>query len=205
MLPRCGLCFTWSSWLGDQSHGVCRSPFPRANEPHPLVRSRFDRDLCRGNIQDPRNIGSHLIDIRRNFRVLQNHRGIDVDNRYPVLCEQIAYVLEQKQARYAFEARIGIGKMFPDVPQARSTEQRIADGVQENIGIGMAIKPFFKRDIYPAQNEFSPGRKPMNIVPKADASRWLNKSTVSESAAPGGSAPSIQSGGSSRVQRAVPP
>ena len=205
MLPRYGLYFKWSSWLRDQRHSVSRRPFSCAYETHPLVRRRFDGDLCRGHVQDSRDVGPHLIDIWGNFRALQNDRSVDIDNRDPVLREEVAYVLEEKETRYPFEAWVSVGEMLPDVPEAGSAEQCIAEGMQENVCIGMAVQPLLVRDIDPTQDEFSPGGKPMNIVAKTDACRWLNRITVSESAGPGGSAPSIQSGGLLRVPNAVPP
>jgi hypothetical protein len=60
--------------------------------------------------------------------------------------------LRQQQRRVGtLKRRIGIGEVAPDVAQRRGAEQRVGDGVQQRVGVGMPEQAVRVRDRHAPQ------------------------------------------------------
>src|SRR5258708_13945383 len=53
--------------------------------------------------------------------------------------------------------------MLPDVAQPRGAQQRVANRVQQHVGIRMAFQPLGVGDIDPADHQLLPGDKGMHV------------------------------------------
>jgi hypothetical protein len=67
--------------------------------------------------------------------------------------------------------------VIADIAEAGGAQERIGDGVQHDVGVGMAGEPARMVDTHAAQNERPARDEPMRIVASADAdhssSRYL--------------------------------
>ena len=70
---------------------------------------------------------------------------------------------------------IRVGKVCPNIAQSGGTEERIAQGMREDIGIGMPKESTCVRDRNPADDERSSFSKAVKVDPHADAgfSHWI--------------------------------
>jgi hypothetical protein len=62
--------------------------------------------------------------------------------------------------------RIGVGEVLPDIPERGRPEQGVGNGVQENIGVGVAVQARLVRNLNAAENESAPVDERVNVVPK---------------------------------------
>jgi hypothetical protein len=53
--------------------------------------------------------------------------------------------------------------MPPNVTQARSTQQRVGNGMQENIRIRVSVQPAIKRNVHSADDELAAKYQCVNI------------------------------------------
>ena len=64
---------------------------------------------------------------------------------------------------------IRIRKMMPDIAFADRAEQRIGNGMAEDVGIGMSLQSAVVRNLDAAENQFAALRQPMRVVTNAAA------------------------------------
>src|ERR687898_2044345 len=65
------------------------------------------------------------------------------------------------------ETLLGGREMLADVAQRGRTEDRVGDGVEQDIGVGMPVQPPIVRDLDPAEDQTPSRREAMSVV--ADA------------------------------------
>ena len=63
--------------------------------------------------------------------------------------------LQKNGAVGALVIRIGVGEKRADIAQARSTQNGIGDGVQQRVGVAVAVKAQRMFDFDAAENEFA--------------------------------------------------
>src|SRR6266446_6440707 len=68
-------------------------------------------------------------------------QGVDVANRKAAVHKKFADTLEKMKAGNTLPFRVGVGEMRPDVAEASGAEERIANGVGEDVAVGMADGP----------------------------------------------------------------
>jgi hypothetical protein len=110
-------------------------PFFRPNETQPFAGRRFYRDLFHRQSENIGDVLTHKIDVRGNFGTLQNHGGIDVDNRVPMVRKKTGHMRQEKQARDPLVSLVGIRKVLPDVAQGRRAQQCVRDRMNEHVSI----------------------------------------------------------------------
>jgi hypothetical protein len=54
--------------------------------------------------------------------------------------------------------------MLPDIPASQGAQDGVADGMDQDVGIGMPFKAFLKGNILSAQNEPAARYQPVNIM-----------------------------------------
>ena len=106
--------------------------------------------------------------MRRDLRLLCNERGVDVDDAPLAKLHLPRRLLEKSFTRLIFPARIGVRKKVPDVRLAQRAQQRVADGVHQNVGVRVTVESLGVRDFDAAENELPPRDQLMNIVTDAD-------------------------------------
>ncbi len=103
------------------------------------------------------------------LRPLENDGRIHVDDLKTRLRREIAGMLEKLKTVAAFPARIGIREMHPDIACRDRAQNRIGDGMRENIGIGMALKPELGWNRDAAQNQRPPRGNAVNVPALPDS------------------------------------
>lgn len=96
--------------------------------------------------------------------------AVEVDDVPLILLERPDDGLQQLRGVGVQEGGAGIWKPFADIAESRSSEQRIDDGVDQDIGIAVTIKPkgsIFDEDA--TEQEWSAGDGAMSVVSFADA------------------------------------
>ena len=110
--------------------------------------------------------------MRRHPRLLGDDGGVEVHHLEIERSQFLGDVAQQAAAVGPFEFRIGIGIVLADVAEAGGAQQRIADGVQQHIGVGMAIEPFLVLDLDAADHQL------------AAVDQWVHVEALADSHAP---------------------
>ena len=114
------------------------------------------------------NVGDHLRDVRRHLRRLGNEGGIHVADAPAGFAHQMQGLAQQDAAVDVLVLRLGVGEMAPDVAQRRRPQQRIANGMQQHIRIGMTEQAFLIRNVHPAEDKLAPHHQLMNVETLSD-------------------------------------
>ncbi len=91
--------------------------------------------------------------------------------RSPCVAQQGGYRTQQVPAVGPFVARVAVGKMTADVAEARCPEQRVADRMQQHVGVGMSGEPPVVGDIDTADDELTTGHQRMDVEALTDSHR----------------------------------
>src|SRR5258706_14015179 len=134
-----------------------------------FVGGRFDADLAGCDTEGLREVGFHRLDVRENLRLLSDEGRIDVDDRTLASGDLSRGFLEKNMARRAAPLRICIRKKMANIRFAHRSQNCIADGVHEKIGIGMAIQTFVMGYVPSPKNQLSPFHEGVNVVTNANA------------------------------------
>ena len=84
------------------------------------------------------NILAHLIDIRRELRLLRADRRVNIDDLVALGFQHTDNVPEELCALGILVLFIGIGKMLADISERRRAEKRVHDRMEQNIRVGMS-------------------------------------------------------------------
>ena len=95
----------------------------------------------------------HHGDVRSHLRRLRDDDCIHIADPIALISYQVQHFAQQNAAVDVLELRISVGKVTPYVAEGGRTQQRISDGMQQHVRIGMPKQPFFKRDIHPAYDK----------------------------------------------------
>ena len=79
------------------------------------------------------------------------------------LIEQRHNVLEQQAAVDALVARVSVGEVVADVAQGGSAQQRVAQGMDGDVGVAVAQQPLLPGDVHAAQPQFTPLDEAVNV------------------------------------------
>lgn len=105
---------------------------------HFLVGLALDIHTAGIDSEDARDIGPHLVLVRRELRFFEDDGGVDVDDFPSALSHPARGFAEKIGGVLGFVALIGVGKQLADVGQAGGGENGIGDRVVEGIAIGVA-------------------------------------------------------------------
>lgn len=64
---------------------------------------------------------------------------------------------------------VGIGKVIADVAEVGCAKNGVTDGVEEDVGVGVAEQAEGVGDVYSSNDEFAAGGQSVGIVPKSYA------------------------------------
>ena len=160
-------------WQVDETNGMSGDSFAMADGANPLIRGRFEAHLVRSYPKLIRNICPHPFDVGRHARGLGDDHRVDVGQAGIPLCKARRDRTEQNQAGDVFPFRIMVGKMMSQVAQPRRPQQGIADGVKQNVGVGMAGESQWMGNIDTADHAATPRFQPMYVISGADSQHRL--------------------------------
>ena len=130
-----------------------------------------------------REVRAHRRHVRRDFRRLRDQRDVEIADVKAASGGERRDVAEQHPAVGVLPARIGIGKVRSDVAQRERAEDGVAHGVQQDIGVGVAVEAALVRNDHAAQHEPAAGDERMDVEPVADAHVGHGSTTSGTSAA----------------------
>ena len=61
--------------------------------------------------------------------------------------------------------------MLADVSLAQGAQERVAQGMAEDIGVGVAQEPLLPRDLHTAENQLASRHKPVNVYTLTNTKR----------------------------------
>src|SRR5260370_38459376 len=111
--------------------------------------------------------------MRTQLWPLTDDNRVEMRDAKPPLVKQFARVLEEKQARSAFPLRIRVRKMRADVAEPGSSQQRVAQGVAQDVAIGMSDRAFVERHMDPAEDQVSPLCQPVQVEADSRACHFV--------------------------------
>ena len=81
----------------------------------------------------------------------------------------MADLFQEDQAGNILEGLIRIGKIRPDIAEPGGSQQGVHDGMDDDVGIGMAIEAPFKGNLDAAQDQAPPFFQAVDVIARTDA------------------------------------
>ena len=116
-----------------------------------------------------RHLLLHACQVRTEPRSLRDNDRIDVHDAIPLPPHLPDHILQQLQARNTLEPLIGAGVVSAQISFTHRSEQRIAEGMDQGIGIGMSLQTLAVGHFNPAENQLSSGSQRMDVIAAADS------------------------------------
>src|SRR6476659_6941807 len=141
-------CFSSKFYRGD---GLGGDAFAAAGKAQAFGCGGLDADPGGIEFQDLRDPGLHRVAMRPDFGPFADDGDIDmIDDAAPGR-HQGRGVVEELPGRRAAPTLIGWREMLADIAFADTAEQRIGDGMQSDIGVGMTFQAVTVREFDAAQ------------------------------------------------------
>ena len=143
--------------------------FAGAGKAEAFFGRRLDADVSDIGAQRIGNIPAHLRDIRRKLWPLGDDGRVEIAEAVSGLCQSPADLAQQLHAVRAEIAVVVIREKLADVAHGRRAEQRVHDGMDKHIRVGMTVQSLFIRDRHAAENQCAAGNQPVNVIAMADS------------------------------------
>ena len=115
------------------------------------------------------DVRAHGIAVGRDLRLLQHDERVDVDDAPAHARDAAPGLGEQVEAARAGPALVARREHRPDVVQAGGAEQRVAEGVADDVGVGVPLEAVGVRDLDAAEYERQARDEPVRVECRADA------------------------------------
>ena len=112
---------------------------------------------------------AHRRHVRRELRRLGDDRRVEVADRQPAAAHEADDVAQQRAAVGALPARIGVGEVRAEVAQRERAQQRVADRVQQHVGVASGRQAALVRNVDAAQDQRPAGDQRVHVEAVADA------------------------------------
>ena len=129
----------------------------------------FDRDCRHVDIEEVRDILSHLIDIGAKLWSLQIDDRVEIHHAEAFFTNKPNRVGEELIARSVPPTLVIVGKVRSKIPKGERSKDRVGCRMHKNIGVRMTVGSEVGLDLDAADNEWSSGNQPMNVSSKSDA------------------------------------
>ena len=96
---------------------------------------------------------ANLLAPGRDPGLLRQQRQVGIDDAPRAPREHFQHRSDELAAVGAAPARVAVGKVLADVPQARGSEQGIDQRMQEHVAVGMRHDAMSVRDAHPAEQD----------------------------------------------------
>ena len=153
----------------DQSDGPRLHAVPQAHGAEFFSGFGLHIHLTHGQAQGLGDALAHEGNVRCHARGLGHDGRVDVANLIARLRQALAHVAQQHQRVGPPVLGIGVGEMAANVAQGRCTEQRIDDGMQQHIGIGVAEQTMGVLNHHPTHHQGPTGHQGMHVPALTDA------------------------------------
>jgi hypothetical protein len=115
------------------------------------------------------NVPDHLRSMDEDFRSLQDNRGIEMNDAKLLFPEKSADPLQEQKAGNVLVTPVSIGKVLADVSHCRGAQEGIGQSMQQDVSVGMSLKPQGIRYLDTAEYEFAAGREGVHVVANTNA------------------------------------
>src|SRR5687768_3752184 len=116
-------------------------------------------------------VGTHRGDVGRHPGRLGDDGRIDVYYPVAVAGQQRRHLAQQSPAVDALVTRIAVGEMRTDIAQRRGAEQRVAQRMDQHVGVGVPGQSLVVRDLDAADDQLSSGYQRVRIKSLPDPHR----------------------------------
>ncbi len=99
--------------------------------------------------------------------MLGTYRGVDVAKDIALVSQQLHRLFQNDLTIHVQRRVAGVGEVIADVAQVGSTEQRVADGVDEHVGVAVSQQSFAMFDLDAAEPEVAAFDELVDIVAHA--------------------------------------
>ncbi len=123
----------------------------------------FDGDIAGGDVEDAGDGFLHVGNMGFDLRRFEAEGSVYINNGISLAGNEVFGPFQQDFAVDVFELGGSVGKMIADIAQAGSSQQRIADGMEQYIGIAVAQRTFVVGDFNPANHQISSFNQLMKI------------------------------------------
>ncbi|MFM1744656.1 MAG: hypothetical protein RLZZ630_593 [Bacteroidota bacterium] len=151
----------------DQADRLCRDTFFATDIPHLLIGGCLDPDVFDGNTHHRGQDFTHPVDVRLDLGLLQQQSHINIADPVSAFGDEVNHATQENRAVDIFKFRGRVGEISADVFQSCSTQQGIANGMNQGVSVGMSQSALRMRDFYTSDNQFAPLNKLMDV--KADS------------------------------------
>ena len=148
---------------------LCRDALAPAGKAELFRGRRLDRNTTGRQPADFRDPGTHGLPVRADLRRLADERQVDMGDLAATRYDGIDSLFQEEIGRRALPLRIGGREVAADVSVGKRAENRVGDGVEADIGVGMAGKRPLMRDLDAAKRHRAAIREGMHIKAAADA------------------------------------
>ena len=124
-----------------------------------------------GKPQTRRELVPHGVEMRRDLRRFGDERRVHVDDARVVRGEDVRDAREDFRGADAADGFVRVREMVADVPGGDGAEQRIGDGVDEHVGVRVAVETFGVWDLHAAEYERATFDQRVDIVTDAGENR----------------------------------
>jgi hypothetical protein len=149
-------------------HSHCGDTFLAADKSEEFIGSRFDSYSVRGNLKGSGNIDFHLDDVGVDLGLLGNERGVDVHNHSAGGLNSASGFFEKNAAGCAPPAWVSVGKIMSNIGFAQGSQDGIANGVHQDIGIGVAVEALGMGNFHATQDKASAFNQGVDVITDAD-------------------------------------
>jgi hypothetical protein len=129
-----------------------------ADEAHPLCCRELDVHRIRGEIQGVREALLHLRAVRSQPGLLTGHRGVQIHRRRG---QHPPHGPQQLDRIRVAPALVGVREVLADVPEAGGAQQRVDDGVGQDVGVGVPGEATLGRHAHATEHEGPARLEPM--------------------------------------------
>src|SRR5215203_2746279 len=173
----------WARLSVQRRDGQRRNPLPAAHEADPLARRELHVHHAGVHTRRLRQAGTHLVTEWVELWLLTDDGGVDVRRRVTGVGELLAHGAQKTERVGVTPALVGVGKVLADVAEAGRSEQRVDDGVGQDVGVAVAGEPGFGLlDLHAAEDQAATGRQAVGV--EADAGAQLRSHPIGSSRRP---------------------
>ena len=147
---------------------MCGDPLAAAGESHTLRGGGLDIHLLFADLQIGGEVAAHRRHMRRELGSLRDHGDVHVAYAQRFFMQQGRHLAQQDAAVDVFVVFAAVGEMTADIAERRGAQQRIAQGMDQHIAVGMGEQTLIMGNGDAAQYQGTARAEAMGIVAVAD-------------------------------------
>ena len=124
--------------LDNEGGGESCYPFGASGEAEMLRSGGFDGYAVGADAQVGGDVGYHLRDVGEHLGLLGYDGHVDVGDGVTLFGHELHAAAEQGARVGPFPFRVGVGEMIADIAQGGGAEDGVGQGVEGNVGVGVA-------------------------------------------------------------------